>query len=134
MHPALARALEPVLRDLRTSGGPLPRVVDQDWTGDPGSPSLYLWDDAVGTGLGGGTGVRIDLHDDADEQALDLAGQVQEWAWEALAGTHRSNWPVCPAHPTTHPMDLAVRDGQAGWACPRGGPVRARLGELVAES
>ena len=79
MHPQLARALEPVLRDLRATGGPVPEVVDEPWDPDPAAASALL------RGRGdGGSGTNLALDRPLPEQVARVTEQVQEWAIEEL--------------------------------------------------
>lgn len=109
----LTRSLEPVLRDIRRTGVPVPRIEDDDWTGNPEPPSAMLW-----SSDGSGTGIRVDRYAPEAEQVAMVADQVQEWVIEELWGQSTTNWPPCPSHPTTHPLTATTRDGEAVWACP----------------
>jgi hypothetical protein len=122
----LRRALEPVLHDLRAAGGPLPaRVEDADWADDPGTASAMLW-----SSDGSGMGVQVQREQPFADQVAWLADQVQEWAVEDLWGTAPTNWPPCPRHPTTHPLQVGVVSGAAWWSCPRDGVPVAQVGSL----
>ncbi|MGY1602889.1 hypothetical protein [Geodermatophilus sp. SYSU D00815] len=126
MHVELARALVPVVHDLTATGAPVPRVVDDGWSDDPGTASAMLWS-RDGT-HGSGVGVRLGAP--RHEQLVHVADQVQEWAFDELRGTAATNWPRCPHHPATHPLQAAVRDGAARWVCPRDGTAVAVVGGL----
>ncbi|MFR9727148.1 hypothetical protein ACL02R_27875 [Streptomyces sp. MS19] len=94
-------------------------------TGVPETPLMLCAPDGSGAGLNEPRGTR------PGERLADLADQVQDWAVEALWGAGLpAVWPVCPAHPDTHPLAAAVRDGAAVWTCPRTGAAVARVGEL----
>jgi len=125
VHIELARALVPVVHDLTVTGGPVPRVFDDGWAG-PGFASAMLWDDASTHG----SGVSVELGTPRHEQLARVAGQVQDWASEELHGTPAANWPPCPEHPGTHPLEAAVRDGAARWSCPETGAAVAAVGGL----
>jgi hypothetical protein len=125
VHVELARALAPVLHDLQTTGGPVPRVDDRDRADQDGVASATLWSPD-----GSGTGISVTLGVSRAEQVARVADQVQEWAVEELWGTAPTNWPPCPHHPTTHPLAAEVRDGAARWSCPEDGTVVAVVGAL----
>jgi hypothetical protein len=125
VHPSLRRALAPVLRDLTTTGGPLPEVVDEEWTDWPADASAYLRSPD-----GSVVGVRVAVHLPQGEQVAEVADGVQDWAVEALWGSAPTNWPRCPSHPRTHPLRPQVRDGAAWWTCPADGTAVATIGDL----
>jgi len=125
VHVELARALAPVLHDLETTGGPVPQVDDEDWQHDPRWPSAMLRG-ADGSAMG----ISVTFGDSRPEQVAQVADQVQEWAVEELWGSRPTNWPPCPQHPTTHPLQAAVRDGAARWTCPEDGTAVAVIGTL----
>jgi hypothetical protein len=126
VHVELARALAPVLSDLTTTGWPVFEVVDEDWTGDPDFASARLWDDDGSHG----SGVSVRLGVPRPHQVVQAADMVQEWVIEELWGTTRTNWPPCPQHPTTHPLQAELRDDAAWWTCPRDGTAVAVVGAL----
>ncbi|MBN1093622.1 hypothetical protein JKP75_14300 [Blastococcus sp. TML/M2B] len=125
MHPELARALEPVLHDLR-AGGPQPhRIGDQDPADEEGVASAWLW-----SADGSGTGVSVVLGAPLPEQLAHVADQVHDWAVEELWGTARTSWPPCPEHPDSHPLVVRRAGDDVTWACPRSGTTVCRVGEL----
>jgi hypothetical protein len=121
----LRAALEPVLRDLRGTQTEEPVFYDSSWTDDlPDQPSA-----TVG-GPTGARGVSVLLTDDEATRVASVADQVQEHVIESLP-TAPSNWPACPRHPGTHPLEARVVDGVAAWVCPReDGVVVAPVGAL----
>ena len=126
MDTALADALAPVLRDLRTSGSVLPAVRDQQWGGIEGQATAYLYSPD-----GSGQGVSVMTGEPAPQQIASVADQVQEWAVEELCSVGRStNWPLCPEHPSSHPLSPVVQGGQAVWACPATGRQVSEIGHL----
>lgn len=125
MHLTLARALEPVLRDVRSSGAGKLRVEDDDWMQYPGMASVMIH---LVEGTGAGVSLNTTLH--APAAVAALADQVQEIVIENLRCENRTNWPPCPEHPTTHPLTAAVRGGLAVWRCPLTGRDGAVIGEL----
>jgi hypothetical protein len=125
VYPKLERALAPILRDLRAAGGPLPRIVGEDWAGDPDTVSAMLYGDD-----GGGMGVFVRLDEPLPEQVARVSDQVHDWAVEELWGRRPTNWPPCPRHPGTHPMAVSLRNDVPTWVCPRDGTPVGRVGEL----
>jgi hypothetical protein len=124
VHPSLRRALQPVLRDLRTTGGPVPEIIDEEWTDWPGDAGAYL------RGPDSVVGVRVLVHQPPAEQVAEVADQVQDWAVEALRGTAPTNWPRCPSHPRTHPLRAEARADGPWWVCPADGTAVAVVGDL----
>ncbi|MCZ2822110.1 hypothetical protein O2V63_17355 [Modestobacter sp. VKM Ac-2977] len=118
MHPDLERALQPVLDDLRATSAPLPRRVDDDRPDSdddgPFAARAMLWGHD-----GRGQGVFVELRLSQPEQVAQVADGVQAWAVEELWGSAPTNWPRCPRHPDTHPLQAQVRDAAAWWVCPR---------------
>lgn len=125
MDDALAAALAPVLRDLRSTGVPEPRIEEYDWTEDANRPSVMLWSPDAG-----GSGAFVFRDEPAHQQIAAMADQVQEWAIEELQLSNRTNWPPCPRHPTTHPLGATTWRGEAVWACPTDGVVIVAVGSL----
>ncbi|WP_330305886.1 MULTISPECIES: hypothetical protein [unclassified Streptomyces] len=117
------RALDTVVRDLHAQCPVQPDIRDPD--DDYPGVILYAPD-------GSGQGVYAYPDDQPGVRLAEIAGQVQEWAVEALwAEGKPAVWPHCPAHSNTHPLDAKVVKGEAVWACPRGGTVVARIGALT---
>lgn len=126
MTGALDRALALVLADFATTGAPPPRIDWVTWqTWDPSeSAHLYAAD-------GSGTGVWLDLGLPEQEALAHLADQVQDWAVEELCRLRLpTNWPVCPAHPDTHPQVAVAEHGRAVWTCPLGAARPTPVGGL----
>lgn len=114
MTDVLWLALAPVLRDLQSTGGPVPRIDETDWVGDPATASAML-----ASADGSAMGVSVRAEETSAEQIAWVAEQVQEWAWEQLWSEGRpTNWPVCPRHPDSHPMRATVVVADAAWICP----------------
>lgn len=125
MDDVLARALEPVLRDLRSTGVVAPTIEDVHWTDDPDLPSAYLWGRD-----GNGRGVLADRDEPEHEQVRMVADRVQEWVIEELWGRAPTNWPPCPQHPDTHPLTPVTTRSLAEWVCPTHGTAVAPVGGL----
>ncbi|QXG76973.1 hypothetical protein KUM42_05435 [Modestobacter sp. L9-4] len=125
MHPELERALRPVLADLQATSTPVPRIEDSDWSGDAHRPGAMLWSPD-----GSGRGVATSLGRPQAEQVVDVADQVQEGAVEELWGSAPTNWPACPHHPTTHPLEAQLHDGAAWWVCLHHGTAVSKVGRL----
>lgn len=121
----LARAVEPVLRDIASTGAPRPTIRDGDGQNGPEYPLAMLWSQD-----GCGMGVSVYLGDSESLQIVAAAENVQEWVIEELWAKSRTNWPVCPLHPTTHPLTPAERNGVAAWVCPLDRVVVSTIGLL----
>ena len=117
----LTRALAPVLRDVRTTGAPEPRVDRYGWVEDPAVASAML---------GGGTGLIVVVDVPEANRIAEAASQVQEWVIEELWGSASTNWPSCPRHRASHPLRSAVLDGVATWICPHDDDPIGPIGSL----
>ncbi|MCW2779614.1 MAG: hypothetical protein JWR35_63 [Marmoricola sp.] len=126
MTHAIEVALGLITEDLVAGGVPLPRIEPSTWQDWEPSESVMLFG-----ADGSGTGVWLDLGLSQAHGLAHLADQVQDWAVEELARLGRpTNWPVCAAHPTNHPLRTLVEDGRAVWACPAGGTAPLPIGEV----
>jgi len=122
----LMLALEPVLRDIRALGAPVPRIGDEDWAEDPQAASAMLLSDD-----GSAVGFRVRLGDPEADRIAEVADQVQDWVIDELMGTSATNWPPCPNHLQSHRLRVAVRDGVATWVCPSDATAFSAVGSLV---
>lgn len=112
--------------DLRSGGLIEPRLEEHDWTGDHEQPSAMMWSPD-----GTGSGVSVLRSASAPERVADVADRVQEWVIEGqLWGAAPTNWPRCPHHPDSHPMQAVVEDDEAVWICPASHEVVAPVGDL----
>ncbi|MFB9315698.1 hypothetical protein [Nocardioides plantarum] len=124
----LRELLALVLDDVRTLG----LGLEEQFAISPGPPS---WESPHAVHLDFPSGSWM-IHPGTDDQTpadeLErLADQVHEWVVEELPGLRRpTNWPVCPAHPTTHPLEVRQVAGDVVWVCPRTEEAVARVGEL----
>jgi hypothetical protein len=132
----LRATLEPVLRDMRSTGAIVPDILEEAHD-DLGPDYVCAW---IQTPAGvGSQGIRVQVSLPAPERLADLADQLQEWEVEELAATGRSaTWPECPQHPDTHPLAPQargdqVRGDQAVWSCPASGQVIGVIGTLPTE-
>ena len=59
-----------------------------------------------------------------------VADELQDWVIHRLwmDVQQPTNWPVCPRHPTTHPLKPIEREDQAVWICPADGELIAAIG------
>lgn len=120
----LREVMEPVVRDIVTSGAVLPLIQDEAYPEDDETFCVWLWG-SDGTGLG----VWIYVARLGAEQVARVAEQVQEWEIEELATVGRSaTWPECPDHPNSHPLSAVVAGGNAVWRCPRSGWAISAIG------
>jgi hypothetical protein len=123
---ALTEALTPVLRDLKNSGSVIPAVRDGEWSSFEGQVTAMLYGPD-----GSGQGISAMIGEPLPQRIASVADQVQEWAVEepcSIGGP--TNWPECPQHPDSHPLSAVVREGQAGWNCPKTGHVVSEIGQL----
>lgn len=125
----LSEALAPVLEDLPNSGAPVPDVRDQPWSSFPGQVTAMLHD-ADGTAQG----VSAMEAEPLPQRIASVAGQVQEWAVEALWRAGRpATWPECPEHLNSHPLAATIRVlDRAVWACPKTRHLVSGIGRLHA--
>jgi len=126
---ALLHALEPVLRDLRSCGLPVPEVREAAWvTPDEEAPLMayaMMWSPD-----GSGTGISVSLSDPETDRVATAADQVQEWVIEELWRVAPTNWPPCPGHPDNHPRVASTEHGVAAWVCPQDGAYASPIGSL----
>ena len=126
MDAELTAALEPVLADLASAVRLAPEIRESDF-GGPGNLSAVLQLEGHG-----GVGIRITEGAVRPRQVVDLAGQIQDWAVEALWSAGRPPvWPICPEHPDTHPLQPVESEGRAVWMCPKSSRVVAVIGLLA---
>jgi hypothetical protein len=121
----LAQALEPVMRDIQSSGVPVPEVRDEDWAGDPRTEVAFLRSQD-----GSMSGVAVDVDASEVDQIVSVTDQVQDWVIEELNRTDATNWPRCPNHPHTHPLRCVSLGGVALWVCPTDGMPFRPVGSL----
>ena len=125
MERMIADALAPVLADIRATGAPEPTVIDADW--DPELKSTVHLARADGSGQGVGVLRRTSLAN----RVAQAADGTQQWVIETLWSERRpTNWPVCPAHPDTHPMSAVLLRKQPTWQCPELRDVHIPIGAL----
>lgn len=124
----LRENLEPVLRDMRSSGAIVPDILEEAHD-DFGPDCVCAWIQTPGGA--GSRGIRVQLSLPAPERLADLADQLQEWEIEELAAAGRpATWPECAQHPDTHPLAPRARGDQAVWCCPASGQVISVIGAL----
>lgn len=117
--------LEPILRDMRTTGVPVPSVRFEKRDDD------HRWLAVLIAADGTGQGCWIDLSVPPEAAIAAVADSVQEWEIEQLQTAGATNWPSCPLHPTNHPLSVKLIEGSAVWACPFDGVVIAAIGSLT---
>jgi hypothetical protein len=124
----LRATLEPVLRDLQSSGAIVPDIREEAHD-DLGPDCVCAWIQTLGGA--GSMGIRVQVSLPAAERLADLADQIQEWEVEELAAAGRpATWPECPLHPDTHPLAPQARGDRAVWSCPASGQVIGIIGAL----
>jgi hypothetical protein len=125
---AFRDAMAPLLRDLAVSGELAPELADRSWDDGQDVVSGFIYQ----PGLGGWWGIRVQVTWPEADRVVNLAGQVQEWAVEALWTAARSaTWPECPEHPNSHPLAPTVDGADAAvWRCPASNRVVSAIGKL----
>lgn len=108
---AIEEALAPVLRDVSSTTDLHLRIEDGDWSDELGP---YV---RIAAPDGSATSVHINLANTEAERIVAAAEQVQDIVIEEH-WARASNWPMCPAHRSTHPLQVALRSTEAWWTCP----------------
>jgi hypothetical protein len=125
--------LEPILRDMRSSGAVVPDVLEEAHD-DLGPDYVYAWirpPDGAGFQDVGSQSIHVQVSLPPPERLADLADQLQDWEVEELAAAGRpATWPECPQHPDSHPLAPQARGDQAAWCCPASGQVIGAIGTL----
>lgn len=130
MDEGLRESVEPVLRDLARAGIDAPTFDGDDWIGDRDYVSSMMWG-----ADGSGRGLSVRRAAPLEDRIAQAADQVQEWAIEdQLWASARTNWPQCPRHPESHPLQATVAGTNAMWVCPTDQIVVAPVGGLGAAS
>ncbi|WP_336857895.1 hypothetical protein [Sinomonas albida] len=116
--------LRPVLTDLTETGAPVPvtRFSRHDEAGH--------WTVMLSAQDGTRQGFVLNLAEQPERLIAEASDRVQEWVFDQLWGTRSTNWPPCPLHPKSHPLNAGVIDGKAMWICPTG-PAIAEIGNLT---
>jgi hypothetical protein len=134
VDPDLLQALEPVLADLRASGQPLPAIAPE---ADPRVPALGhpLFGGPTAMLLSpDGTSMSVTMQPgiSATSCIVMVADRVQEWLIEELGFRGiPTNWPRCPMHPDTHPLQPELVHEAAMWICPKTGEPIVSIGRLA---
>jgi hypothetical protein len=123
---ALTEALQPVLDDLRNSRSVIPDVCDEQWSDYPGQVTAMMYG-----ADGSGQGISVLAEVPLPERVRALADQIQDWAVEELWAADRpTNWPACPQHPDSHPLQAGLAEGRPVWCCPETDLVVGEIGHL----
>lgn len=115
-------ALAPILRDVAATTEVRVSIDEGGWSTDLGPSALIQTE-------GGRVGVYVRLEDSEAERVVAAAEKVQEAVIEEL-WARASNWPMCPLHRSTHPMEARVVSERAWWTCPTDQSPIALVGEL----
>lgn len=115
-----------VLGDVAELGVDLDLEIERATDPDTGPGAAYL------AGLGGCSLVLPGWEASSPSHELELiADRVHDWVVEELPGLHRpSDWPRCPLHPGTHPLQVRRDVDAVSWTCPRTGAALAAVGRL----
>lgn len=116
-------ALAPVLRDVAATTDV--RLSIEHTHYHDGEPSVRV------SASPGVSAVWIGIHDydDPQERIAIATDAIQEFVIEEL-WRRGSNWPVCRAHPTTHPMEVRWTSEGPCWSCPVDSSVTVEIGSL----
>ncbi|MEH3077826.1 MAG: hypothetical protein PGN11_14355 [Quadrisphaera sp.] len=135
--PAVA-ALEALARLAAADGAvvalELPATRERGWPVEHPLPSAW-WrtPDTVETGLFAFDPANGWERETDAEEALRVADTAHEAVLESMPSCGRpTNWPPCPDHPTTHPLQLVAGDDadpRPRWTCPLTGDVVGVLGD-----
>ncbi|TXR56762.1 hypothetical protein [Quadrisphaera setariae] len=101
----------------------VPATRDRDWPAP--WPLPWGWFRVRGGGDVGVSGGGAD-GETAAEEAARVADAAHSEVVESLWAHRPTNWPPCPDHPTTHPLQLAAGDDadpRPLWTCPLTGEV-----------
>ena len=120
---AMQEALEPILRDVSATTDVRLTIGNGDRSDEHGPSAWIAMSD------GSATMVRINLADTVAERVAAVADQVQEIVIEEL-WARASNWPICPAHRSTHPLQVAMTPAGPSWTCPTDRAAVAAVGDL----
>jgi hypothetical protein len=117
--------LAPILRDADATGVARPRIAVETAATDRARVTI--------SGVHGDSysfDVQLDRPSHLSVHVLaEVAERVQEWIIEELWASG-SNWPPCPAHPSSHPLEIKVKQDSVVWTCPRDAKVSIPLGTL----
>lgn len=123
----ISDAVESVMKDIRTTGAPMPVFENLSEEGDfENTPVFLRSSDGTGHGLVILAGARD------QEQLVSIADQVQDWVIDELVDGV-SNWPPCPIHPMNHPLKASVSNERAAWICPTNATEIAIIGGLSSQ-
>jgi hypothetical protein len=119
-------ALGLVVRDLRSTDGITPRLLEGPVDSDPAYESLWML-----SGRSSRTGLLAPRDMAAPELLVHVADQVQEFVLEELGRLGLpATWPECPEHPGSHPLTPTLGSGGPHWVCPKSGDIVSAIGEL----
>ena len=116
----LMAALQPVLDDLEATKPGVIEVI-------PHGGDIWLRDRD-----GHGPALPAQWVEFPDVLPLNVVETAQEAVIEALwANGEPAVWPVCPDHPTTHPLSARATTDGLVWTCPSTGHTVAAVGKLT---
>lgn len=127
MNCSTAAVLDAVIRDVNSTGAPVP-ILTVGATCSIGESTGFV---TLTSPDGTSHGFEDRVTDAVVDRVATVADQVQEWIIEELAAAGRpTNWPRCSLHPSTHPLVAAIRDDVAVWICPKIGVIVAEIGHV----
>jgi hypothetical protein len=128
----IARAMAPILHDIKASGAIVPEILYQT-TGNYSRDGRegFTTDIARDGGHGGNVWIPTEECSSADQVSW-AAEELQEWEIHELWEAGRpATWPECPQHPSSHPLEPGTDDmDTAVWRCPSTQQVICAIGAL----
>ena len=101
--------------------------IVEPWPGEGGLAGVWFRE-----ADGSGAVVAIRVRGRLEEEIVDLADRVQDWAVEALNAARESPvWPECPRHPDSHPVEARLIGDEPTWVCPRDQQPVERIGHVT---
>jgi hypothetical protein len=122
LPPDLIRKLQPVIRDLATTGLDV-TLNDAGWDA-VSSDSFMLW-----LPPGGGRGIQWDEGSDRPWDLVSAMDIIQDEVIEARLERGMGVWPVCTRHEHV-PVPSISDDNRAVWMCPNTRTIVAAIGQL----
>ena len=121
LPPDLIRKLQPVIRDLATTGIDV-TLNDAGWD-SASADSFMLW-----LPPGGGRGIQWDEGSDLPWDLVSAMDIIQDEVIEARLERGMGIWPVCTGH--EHVPVPRISDDRAVWMCPNTRKIVAAIGQL----
>ena len=125
-------ALGPFARDCQTSNLPVPTLYSVEvcdpleWGADIYAQVHFGWVDQRIT-----CSAHLEDNDEHDNLVAAIAEAGHEAVIEHILWPNiPTNWPRCPEHPDTHPLEVGWPGEVPAWVCPVSGVAVADIGQL----